>query len=136
MNKLKQLYDGKPWVMYVALLVILAGAAVQVLVDLPNFAKVLLAIVLFLAFLVLGACLLMKEARSLDKIDSMNLAKVKAKVKAGKSVEDVMTITYAAVVVLGTFVDSLLVMGIGLVLFLMHIVLSTVLVRYYMKMKK
>jgi NADH:ubiquinone oxidoreductase subunit H len=46
-------------------------------------------------------------------------------------VEDIMTIAYAGVVTIGTFVNSILIIVIGIVLFVAHTLLSFLMYRYY-----
>ena len=132
MEKLKVLYSKGPWIMLISLVIILLGSALQVFLDLNKVLKIIIAVIVFLSFIVLGACLLARESRSGAKQEKSAVYKLQAKSKAAKSVEDIMTITYAAVVVLGTFCDSLLVIGIGIFLFVMHTAISIISWRYYL----
>ncbi|MDO4482393.1 MAG: hypothetical protein Q4C14_06675 [Bacillota bacterium] len=136
MEKIKVLFSGKSWLIPAAAAVILSGSALQVFVKLHTAVKIVLAIIVFLAFIVLGVSLLMREARIPDKSDNISINRLKARRKAAKSTEDIMTITYAAVVVLGTFCGSLLVIGTGIVLFVMHTLISVMSNRYYLKRYK
>lgn len=136
MEKIKVLFSGKSWVIPAAVVVILAGSAVQVFVKLHTAVKIVLALIVFLAFIVLGVSMLMREAQAADKSDNVSIYRLKARRKAAKSTEDIMTVTYAAVVVLGTFCSSLLVIGIGIVLFVMHTLISVISNRYYLKRYK
>lgn len=136
MNKIKELYLGKPWMMYIAIAIILVGSALQIFVTIPTFLKIIVAVIVFLSFIILGAALIIKEASKTEKIEKMSLGKVLIKLKALKTTEDIMTISYAAVIVLGTFVDSLLLMVVGIVLFVLHALLPPLSTRYFKKNDK
>ncbi len=136
MNKIKELYLGKPWMMYIAIAIILVGSALQIFVKIPTFLKIIVAVIVFLSFIFLGAALIIKEASKTEKIEKMSLGKVLIKLKALKTTEDIMTISYAAVIVLGTFVDSLLLMVVGIVLFVLHVLIPPLSTRYFKKNDK
>ena len=135
MDKIKDLCKSKPWLMYIAIAVIIAGSALQVFIDFGTVLKVILAVIVFLSFIVLGAFLMLGEGGA-NKTDKMNLSALRARRRASKVTEDIMTITYAAVVVLGTFCDSILVILIGIMLFVMHTFLSAATRRHFKKMYK
>ena len=135
MGKIKELYQNKPWLMYIAIAVIIIGSALQVFFDFGTVLKIILAAIVFVSFVLLGTFLMFNDSIA-DKTDKMNVAALRARRRASKVTEDVMTITYAAVVVLGTFCDSILVIVIGIVLFVMHTFLSASTRRHFKKMYK
>lgn len=135
MGKLKELYQSKPWLMYIAIAVIIIGSALQVFIDFGIVLKIILAAAVLVSFLLLGAFLMFNDSIA-DKTDKMNVSALRARRRASKATEDIMTITYAAVVVLGTFCDSVLVIVIGIVLFVMHTFLSAATRRHFKKMYK
>ncbi len=136
MNRIKELYLEKPWLMYIAIVIIVAGTALQIFVKMPNFLKVIVAVVVFLSFIFWGAGLIIKEAGQTEKFEKMSMGKVLIKLKSLKITEDIMTISYAAVIVLGTFVDSLLLIVVGIILFILHVLLPLMSARFYKKNDK
>lgn len=133
MNRIKELYLEKPWIMYIAIAIILIGSALQIFVKMGTFLKVIFAIIVMLSFVFLGAGLIIKEAAQTEKIERISLGKVLIKLKSLKTTEDIMTISYAAVIVLGTFLDSLLLMVVGIILFVLHALIPPLSARYYRK---
>ena len=126
---IRKWYFKNQWVLYVEALIVVALSALQVFVVLPRPIKIILAIIVFLAYILLGASLLIRETGLRHK--DREFYKVAAKEKSSKTVEDIMTIAYAGVVTIGTFVNSVLIIVIGIILFVAHTVLSAVLYRYY-----
>ena len=126
---IRKWYFKNQWVLYVEALIVVALSALQVFIVLPRPIKIILAIIVFLAYILLGASLLIRETGLRHK--DREFYKVAAKEKSSKTVEDIMTIAYAGVVTIGTFVNSVLIIVIGIILFVAHTVLSAVLYRYY-----
>ena len=126
---IRKWYFKNQWVLYVEALIVVALSALQVFIVLPRPIKIILAIIVFLAYILLGASLLIRETGLRHK--DREFYTVAAKEKSSKTVEDIMTIAYAGVVTIGTFVQSVLIIVIGIILFVAHTVLSAVLYRYY-----
>ena len=128
-EQLRKWYFKNQWVLYVEALVVVALSALQVFVVLPRPLKIILAVIVFLAYVLLGASLLIRETGLRHK--DREFYKIAAKEKSSKTVEDIMTIAYAGVVTIGTFVNSVLIIVIGIILFVSHTVLSYAMYRYY-----
>lgn len=114
----------KKWVVPAAIAIILILSALQVFIKFHIAIRIILGAIVLAAFVALAAALLIKDLGANDNTDKVSIYRLKAKRRAAKSTEDIMTISYAAVAVLGTFIGSISVVIIGIVLFVMHTFIS------------
>ncbi len=128
-EELRKWYFKHQWVLYVEALVVVVLSALQVFFAMPKPLKIVLAIIVFIAYFLLGASLLIRETGLRHK--DREYYKIVAKEKSSKTVEDIMTIAYAGVVTIGTFVNSVLIIVIGIILFVSHTILSAAMYKYY-----
>ncbi|GEM_PF-6330147 len=137
MEKLKRLYLKSPWIILAAITVIVLGAAVKIFLKPGVLLTVIIGIIVFLSFIVLAYCMMVKQSTSTGKKEeNMSIGKLKSKVRASRLTEDMMTVVYMAIIVFGAFVDSVMMIVAGIVVFVIHITLSYWAERHYIKEEK
>lgn len=122
MRAIKDFFVSKPWLLYVFIGVIIVIAGPNMFFSLPFVVKIISCVLLVLAFIGLGAVILFGDRKAETRIDTLNPNKIKIQLMKDKVVNDVMIIVYSAVVIFGTFIDSIVVTLVGIAMFLANVI--------------